>query len=363
MSDFFFIFLVGTFGYWIFRIFRLPLPGVLGSLVFAGTLNLIGLFPDFPVYWLSWFSNIIIGSFVGLKVKRNSMLILKELAKPALVVSIGMLFLSLAGGFCLYFISNINLPTAMLGSSTGGTAEMALLALSLGEDAATVTLLQVFRLMGGIFATPIVCRQWTKWSNRRVERKIPDSCPIHSELTDFTEENYFLPVSTGTVPARIDYAILAIVAISGSFTGYFLNLPVGIFTGAMFAVAIMNIFGRQLPEMPSILRTTAQIGVGTIIASNITPETIAKLSGIIFPVFFMSLVMIICSFLMGFLLHKMTGWNYPTCLLSTSLGGISQMSIISEEMGADPLRVSLLQAVRLLSILVVLPFLFVFFFK
>ena len=69
-------------------------------------------------------------------------------------------------------------------------------------------------------------------------------------------------------------------------------------------------------------------------------------------------MMLLCSVLIAELLHRMTGWDYTTCLLSASLGGLSQIAAVAGEMGADPLKVTLLQTVRLLSILLVLPVLF-----
>jgi uncharacterized membrane protein AbrB (regulator of aidB expression) len=44
-----------------------------------------------------------------------------------------------------------------------------------------------------------------------------------------------------------------------------------------------------------------------------------------------------------------------TCLLATCPGGITQLASISEDLGADPLKVSLLHMVRLFTIFVVLP--------
>ena len=44
-----------------------------------------------------------------------------------------------------------------------------------------------------------------------------------------------------------------------------------------------------------------------------------------------------------------------TCLIATCPGGITQLASIAEDLGADPLKVSLLHLVRLLTIYVILP--------
>lgn len=360
MTGLLFVFLVGTMGYWIFRKFHLPVPGILGSLFFAGALNLAGFFPEFPLQRISWYSNIVIGAYVGLQVNRTSIGFLRELPLPAMIISAGMLLISLIGGAALYCMSDLSIATAFLGSTAGGIAEMALLSISLGADVASVTLLQVFRLLSAIILTPIVCRKWLAWTEKKARRKFPGPLPLEqsSQIDDDVPV-----VHVSNVPSPMGYVFLAMAATAGGLTGFFLHLPVGLLTGAMFAVAATNLAGVELSPVPPALRTIAQIGIGIIIASNITMGTLSQFSSLALPVVLLTSVMLLCSFLFGLLLHQMTGWDYPTCLLSSSLGGLSQMSIISEEMGADPLKVSILQAIRLVSILTVLPFLFSFFFK
>lgn len=360
MTGLLFAFFTGALGCLVFRKFSLPVPGILGSLFFASALNLAGYFPDFPIQWLSWYSNIVIGAYVGLQVNRTSLRFLRELPLAALIISGGMLFLSLAGGALLYWFSDLDMATAFLGSTTGGIAEMALLAMSLGADMASVTLLQVFRLLTAILLTPLVCRKWTEWQSRKnkntsalplataEEKKRPAALSDDENALPATAPQFSLP----------KLLLLLAIALAGGLTGFFMGMPVGLLTGAMFTVAAAGLMGLEMGRVPPILRTIAQIGIGVVIASNVTLSTIRQFTLLAGPVVLLTGIMVLCSIGLAVLLHKMTGWNYPTCLLSTSLGGLSQMSIIAEEMGADPLKVSILQTVRLVSILVVLPFLF-----
>lgn len=361
MTGLLLVFAAGISGYLFFRHFRLPVPGVLGSLCFAAALNLAGFYPEFPLRYLVWFSNIVIGTYVGQKVTRTSVRFLRDLPVPALTISAGMLAISLTGGTLLYFMSDLSPVTAFLGSTAGGISEMALLSMSLGADVASVTLLQVFRLLAAILATPVFCRKWTAWHEDRAQGALSRVCPLPAEIGDIGDDD--LPPSPGrNRPSARGYAILAAAALAGGFTGYRLHLPVGILTGAMFTVSAMNLAGKEQPPLPGGLRTAAQIGIGIIIAANITTDTLRQFTTMAGPVILITLAMLAGSLSLGFLLHRMTGWNYPTCLLSTSLGGLSQMSIISEEMGADPLKVSILQTVRLVTILMVFPLLMTFLF-
>jgi hypothetical protein len=357
MTAFLLLFSVGAAGCLVFKRLSLPVPAILGSLFFASALNLAGFFPETHLQWISRYSNLVIGCYVGLRVNRKSLAFLRELPVPALVVSLSMLILSLLGGGALYMMSDLSPQTAFLGSTAGGIAEMALLSMSLGADVASVTLLQVFRLLSAILITPVVCRVWTKRFGRRERSRFPSPSPLRVE-PPVAEDGEPAPLGPVAAPSAKGYVVLLAAALAGGITGYVLRLPVGILTGAMFAVAAVNLLRGELPPMPSILRTVAQIGIGIIIASNITIPTLHQFGMLWLPVVALTAIMLLCSILLGVLLHRMTGWDYPTCLLSSSLGGLSQMSIISEEMGADPLKVSILQTVRLLSILMVLPFLF-----
>ncbi len=363
MGNLFFVLLVASSGYFTFKILRFPVPAILGSLFFSAALNLSGFFPEISLLRLSWFSNIVIGSYVGLKVNRTSVRFLRDLPFPALIVSLGMLVISLASGSLLYLLSDLSPATAYMGSTAGGISEMALLSISFGADVAAVSLLQVFRLLTAIIATPIFCKKWTDWYTKRERARFPGPSPLPETIPSSNDEDDAPAISSSVHPSASGYILFAAVALAGGYTGYALHLPVGILTGSMFAVAVMNLAGKELPPMPPVLRTMAQIGIGIIIASSITMETFRQFSTMALPVVCLTAGMLAASLSLGFLLHKMTGWDYPTCLLSTSLGGLSQMSIISEEMGADPLKVSILQTVRLLSILIVLPFLFTFLFN
>ncbi|NCB15123.1 MAG: AbrB family transcriptional regulator [Synergistales bacterium] len=362
MTGLLLVFAAGITGYFVFRRLRLPVPGVLGSLSFAAALNLAGFYPEFPLRYVVWFSNIVIGTYVGQKVTRTSVRFLRDLPVPALTISAGMLVISLAGGGLLYLMSDLSPVTALLGSTAGGISEMALLSMSLGADVASVTLLQVFRLLAAILATPVFCRRWTAWCEGRTQAAVSCPCPLPREIRDMGADDDLPPPRGENRPSARGFAVLAAAALAGGFTGYRLHLPVGILTGAMFAVSAMNLAGKEQPPLPGGLRTSAQIGIGIIIAANITLDTLRQFTTMAGPVILITFAMLAASLSLGFLLHRMTGWNYPTCLLSTSLGGLSQMSIISEEMGADPLKVSILQTVRLVTILMVFPLLMTFLF-
>ncbi len=342
-----FILLVGAAGYGVFRRLSWPVPAILGSLTFASLVNLAGYYPAFPLHWISRYCNVVIGAYIGLRITRSSVRILMDLPVPSLIVSVGMLLLSLTGGSVLYWTADFSLGTALLGATTGGIGEMALLAISFGADTATVTLLQVFRLLTAILATPMICKVWTMRSgaSRALSR---DSGALKAEEKEVQDKG-------GSRTGIGGLVLLALVAMAGALAGFSLRLPVGLLTGSIIFVAVGNLLNIPFSPLPEAMRILAQIGLGIIVASHITFQTFSGFAAHAGLIVLNTGAMLFFSVLLGVLLHRLTGWDYPTCLLSTSLGGISQMSIIAADMGADPLKVSILHTVRLVSILVVLP--------
>ncbi|NLM71745.1 MAG: AbrB family transcriptional regulator [Synergistaceae bacterium] len=345
-SPYLLLLLVGLAGFLVFKKLSVPVPALLGPLFFAGMLNLIGLYPEADMLWPSRCSNVIIGALAGSRVSRRSARLLGELPLPALVVSAGMLALSLCGGALLYLSTDLSPRTAFIGSTTGGISEMALLSISMGADVATVTLLQTARVLIALTLSPMICRALPAILGRdNAGQEEPG--PGEPEVRHRTASGY---------------ALLAAAAVSGGFAGYMLRLPAGVMTGAMIGTAAANLLREGLPSVPRVLVSTAQAIIGLTIASNISASTFGGLGRQWLPVSVVLMLMLLGSIAIAELLHRMTGWNYPTCLLSASLGGLSQMIVIADEMGADPLKVTLLQTVRLLSIIIVLPLVFSLFF-
>jgi len=218
MGNLFFVLLVASSGYFTFKILRFPVPAILGSLFFSAALNLSGFFPEISLLRLSWFSNIVIGSYVGLKVNRTSVRFLRDLPFPALIVSLGMLVISLASGSLLYLLSDLSPVTAYMGSTAGGISEMALLSISFGADVAAVSLLQVFRLLTAIIATPIFCKKWTDWYTKRERARFPGPSPLPETIPSSNEEDDAPAISSSVHPSASGYILFAAMALAGGYT-------------------------------------------------------------------------------------------------------------------------------------------------
>lgn len=233
---------------------------------------------------------------------------------------------------------------------------MSLLSLSLGGNPAMVALLQSLRLASVLFCvpllTPYVRRRFGGGANARPCS--PEKTPAGEKVKGGSMRN------GGTAPSRAPGGRLLSVsaAAAGGALLSFLHVPAGAFLGAFLSTGILGFFGIRLAGLPSVLRTVAQIGLGAIIGSRFDMQMLRSLGNLLLPILFTTVFMLLWGFVLAFLLHRLTRWNTMTCFVSTCAGGLSQMGIIAEDIGADPVAVSILHLIRLFTILIVMPPLF-----
>ena len=343
--DLIFVVCVGWAGGALFKKARIPAAALLGALVISALWAMTGTQPAYPSGTLSFLSNVAIGLFLGVRLNRESCRLLRKLPGPAILVAGWMLGLSLVMGYLMSTFTSLPFPTAMLGSTAGGITEMALLSLSMGADVASVTLLQVFRLLAAVLSTPVLCRMWM--------RNHPSPVCCVAEEGDDPVDAVSAPVPSG---ARLRKNVLCVAAaVFGGAAGKWLSLPAGPLIGAMIGSGAVTLLVGE-PKLPvGFIRNFGQVGVGIIIARSITKEVLLGFVELLGPLALLTVGMIGGSLLLAVLLRRIAGFAPMTCMLAASPGGLSQIASIADEFGADPVIVSLIQTVRLLSIILVLP--------
>jgi len=101
-------------------------------------------------------ARIIVGSLLGLSVNLNTLLELKTLIVPALIIVISLLMWSIMTGFIVFKFCKLDIHTAFLSSSAGGMTELSLLAASLGGDGPKVVMLHTIRIITVISTMPFI---------------------------------------------------------------------------------------------------------------------------------------------------------------------------------------------------------------
>lgn len=150
------------------------------------------------------------------------------------------------------------------------------------------------------------------------------------------------------------FFMTVMVGMIGAYIATKLRIPAGAMIGSLFSVAIFNIITGDA-VLPESYKVITQISTGAFIGAKIKKEDLMSLKTIIKPTIIMICLMFIINFLMGYFLHKNSDMDLATTLFSTAPGGLTDMTLIALDLGADTSKVATLQLVRLLSVISLIP--------
>lgn len=132
------------------------------------------------------------------------------------------------------------------------------------------------------------------------------------------------------------------------------RVPGGMMLGSVTVVALLNI-NTNLVEIPGEFRFVAQCIAGAYIGMTVKKKDLGKLRTFIRPTLTLLLGLFITNLLVGILIHLVSPLDLLTSFLSAIPGGISDTPLIAADLGADATKVTVLQFVRLISGLAMVP--------
>ncbi len=150
---------------------------------------------------------------------------------------------------------------------------------------------------------------------------------------------------------------MLITAAIGFLAGFILRrlgLPAGGLVGAFVGVSAFSV-ATGSAYLPSDSRIVVQIVAGAFIGCSISRDDVRAIRSIAKPALFMLGWYLVLTFAAGWLIFAVTPLNLPTALMSCVPGGISDVPIVAASMGANAPDVTLLQLLRLLMGIGLLP--------
>ncbi|NEP75525.1 MAG: AbrB family transcriptional regulator [Okeania sp. SIO2G4] len=145
------------------------------------------------------------------------------------------------------------------------------------------------------------------------------------------------------------------LAILIGFIFYWLNFPVGWLLGPMIAGIIYAIAKGTPQPLPRVIIMLGKAIIGIATAFRFSPETISLVSTYAIPVVGCIFITAALSMLKGYLLSLWSGVSRSTGFLASIPGTASAIVAMSEELGADPIAVAILQYLRLLLVVFIMP--------
>lgn len=146
-----------------------------------------------------------------------------------------------------------------------------------------------------------------------------------------------------------------ITGLVGVLVFHLLALPLPWLLGPIFAsllAALLRLPLRGIRPLNDAMRTILGVAVG----ATLTPSVIATIPGM-WPTLVLVPLMVLCIGLTGIPYFKRVwGYDSATAYYATMPGGLQDMLVFGEEAGANVRTLSLIQATRVMVIVVALPF-------
>ena len=133
------------------------------------------------------------------------------------------------------------------------------------------------------------------------------------------------------------------------------GIPAAPLAGALIGASILSISGKvEAAAWPNGTRTILEIGIGTVIGTSLTKDSLVELQTLWKPAILITFTLIITGLAIGLWTSRLLNVDIITTILGAAPGGISGMSLVGTEYGVGA-AVATLHAVRLVTVLLILP--------
>ncbi len=133
------------------------------------------------------------------------------------------------------------------------------------------------------------------------------------------------------------------------------GIPAAPLAGALLGASILSISGKvEVANWPTGTRTLLEVGIGTVIGTSLTRESLSELQLLWKPAILITFTLVITGLAIGLWTSRLMGVDIITTILGAAPGGISGMSLVGSEYGVGA-AVATLHAVRLITVLLILP--------
>lgn len=146
-----------------------------------------------------------------------------------------------------------------------------------------------------------------------------------------------------------------ILAVAAGFLFNWIQIPVGWLLGPMIVGILYAMTQSTSQPLPPMFMTLGKAFVALTTAARFSPETLSIVTTYPIPVVLGLLLTGILSLFHGYLLSRWGGIDRVTGLLSFIPGAASSIVAIAEEMGADAVAITVLQYVRVLLVMLIVP--------
>ena len=318
---------------------KVPAAYMLGALFLVAIFNVLFNRAFFPTYF-KFITQIATGIFIGSKFHSEDIKMLKKVIIPGMTMVILMIAFSFLLSYLMSTFLGIDSLTSFFATAPGGIMDISLIAYDFKANTSQVALLQLIRLISVIAFVPFFTKKCYERNNKK---NVSFEQEIKNEIKE--EEK---------IENKKSLLFTIIIGIIGGVIGYFTHLPAGTMSCSMALVAYFNVKTHRA-YMPLTLRKIIQSFGGALIGAKVTLTDVIALKDLVLPIILIIIGFCLMNVLVGFFLYKTTKFSLSTALLSASPGGMSDISLMAEDLGANGPQVASMQFLRAIFIVGVYP--------
>ncbi|MCP8616102.1 AbrB family transcriptional regulator [Salirhabdus salicampi] len=324
--------LLGLIGGGIFYVLSFPLPWILGPLF------LLIIYKAFSgktatSLRLRNVSFVLLGIQIGTTFTHNTLSIVTPYIIPYLLLALFLIVISLVSAYILLRKTTMDMATNMLGAVPGGLSAMIALSEEMDGNTVYVTISHTIRLLAVLFIVPF------------------SAIHFFANHQPTTSGGYTISIEQGPLFTVLLYFLFFWIAKLCS-----MKVPASFVIIPMLCTAFFQMNDIPLFHLPAPFFIGSQIILGVYLGNTVSIEALRNVGkyGLLSTI--LAIMLIVLSFGLGYLFHVITSMDMATAMLSVAPGGLVEMALTAQDVGGDPSVVSSLQAIRLLLVVVVLPF-------
>ncbi|MGF1476855.1 MAG: AbrB family transcriptional regulator [Geminicoccaceae bacterium] len=162
-------------------------------------------------------------------------------------------------------------------------------------------------------------------------------------------------MATRTPKGKLRPVLLALViGAFGSGVFAWADLPLPWLTGSMIATTAVT-FTHLDVAIPSGLRTVMLAVLGTLLGSTFTTDTLGQAAGWLPTIALLPVYILVLGTVVWIYLRVVAGFDARTAFFSSTPGGLSEMTLLSDQYGGDMRLTSLVHGTRILLIVSTVP--------
>lgn len=313
----------GFVGDWI----SLPLPWMIGAMVFAMTLRLSNLPVRAPVMSRP-IGQMLIASSVGLSFTPAAVAAVSTLFIPMIAVGILTIVAGFIAAALLMRMTRVDVITATLASIPMGPVESAHLAEKHGVFSGPIVFTQILRILILVVFIP------------------PALVAFSDRIHDPTAVLRAIPwTATGA-------ALLCAFGMLGAFAARAVGLGNPFFVGSMGGAALASALSLPLSAYPYPVLVIAQVFLGVWLGAVFDRKLLRDAGGFIPGALASSLVLVVLCLGMGLGLTWITGERWTVMILSTAPGSVTEMALTAKILQEG---IAVVTAFHLVRIFIILP--------